>query len=66
MVLGRDMALLTSALVTTTWAYDQLGFARHPIGKNFCNIWGYMVFETAAVKLIGKPWHTVKSPSQRS
>ncbi|KAI0787092.1 UbiA prenyltransferase family [Irpex lacteus] len=52
-VLGRDMALLTSALVTTTWAYDQLGFARHPIGKNFCNIWGYMVFETAAVKLIG-------------
>lgn len=52
-LLGLDMAVLSVSLIVTTWAYDSVGLAGHPVGKNLCNICGYTIFETAAVKLIG-------------
>ena len=48
------MMLITSGLVLTTYAYDEMGFARSPVGKNFCNIWGYTMFQTGATKLMGE------------
>ena len=50
---GTEMMYVTLGLVFTTFAYDEMGFAGHPIGKNFCNIWGYACFETGAVKIMG-------------
>ena len=51
---GTSMLLVTLGLVLTTFAYDEMAFASHPVGKNFCNIWGYVSFETAAVRIMGK------------
>ncbi len=53
-VYGYAMALITIGLVLTTFAYDEMGLASHPAGKNFCNVWGYLSFETAAVRLMGR------------
>ncbi|KAI0086794.1 UbiA prenyltransferase family-domain-containing protein [Irpex rosettiformis] len=50
---GVEIMLVTLGLVLTTYAYDEMGLARSPVGKNFCNIWGYVSFETAAVRLMG-------------
>ena len=49
---GLDVALLSLCLTATTFLYDEMGLSAHPIGKNFCNIWGYTSFEAAAVKMM--------------
>ncbi|KAJ3011668.1 hypothetical protein NUW54_g2096 [Trametes sanguinea] len=51
-VYGVDVALASFALFITTFVYDELGFAGHYVGKNFCNIGGYVSLEIGATKLI--------------
>lgn len=50
---GPDLVLPTLTLFITTFLYDELGFAGHYIGKNFCNIGGYTSFEIGATKIMG-------------
>ncbi|KAH9896524.1 UbiA prenyltransferase family [Cubamyces lactineus] len=52
-VYGVDVALASFSLFITTFVYDELGFAGHYIGKNFCNIGGYVSLEVGATKLVG-------------
>ncbi|EKM52334.1 uncharacterized protein PHACADRAFT_126070 [Phanerochaete carnosa HHB-10118-sp] len=52
-IYGGDLALTSLGLFFTTFLYDELGLAGHPIGKNFCNIGGYTTFEIGATKLMG-------------
>ena len=51
---GPDVVLASAGLILTTFVYDSMGLAAHPIGKNFCNIWGYTMFQTGATKLMGE------------
>jgi 4-hydroxybenzoate polyprenyltransferase len=48
------LTLSTFSLVTTTFLYDELELARHPIGKNLCNIGGYTAFEAGATMMMGR------------
>lgn len=50
---GAQFIALSSCLTLTTILYDDMGLSGHVIGKNACNILGYVVFETGAVMLIG-------------
>ncbi|TDL18470.1 hypothetical protein BD410DRAFT_728472 [Rickenella mellea] len=50
---GWDVVLANAFLTLTTIMYDELGFAGHWLGKNFCNIFGYVTFEIGATKIIG-------------
>ncbi|GJE90540.1 UbiA prenyltransferase family-domain-containing protein [Phanerochaete sordida] len=50
---GADLVLPSLGLFLTTVLYDDLGFARHYIGKNLCNIGGYTTFEIGATKIMG-------------
>ena len=47
------LVLSTFSLVTTTFLYDELELASHPIGKNLCNIGGYTSFEAGATMIMG-------------
>ena len=55
---GPDVVLASAGLILTTFVYDSMGLAAHPIGKNFCNIWGYTMFQTGATKLMGEQHST--------
>lgn len=52
-VFGPDLVLVTIGLFVTTFLYDEGGLASHVIGKNLCNVGGYVTFEIGATKLIG-------------
>lgn len=47
------LVLLTLSLVTTTFLYDELELRKHAIGKNLCNIGGYVSFEIGAIVIMG-------------
>lgn len=51
---GQDVAMASAALTLTTIAYDECALASHWIGKNACNIAGYVTFEIGASKLMGE------------
>ncbi|KZP16619.1 hypothetical protein FIBSPDRAFT_912253 [Athelia psychrophila] len=50
---GRDVALTSIALTLTTVVYDEFALAGHWVGKNACNIAGYVSFEIGATKIMG-------------
>ncbi|KAF7965238.1 hypothetical protein HWV62_27656 [Athelia sp. TMB] len=50
---GRDVVLTSIALTVTTVVYDGCSLAGHWIGKNACNISGYVTFEIGATKIMG-------------
>ncbi|VDC07344.1 unnamed protein product [Peniophora sp. CBMAI 1063] len=52
-VYGFGTIAFSSMIVFTTVLYDECGLARHPIGKNFCNICGYTAFQAGATLLLG-------------
>lgn len=54
---GRDVALTSIALTLTTVVYDEFALAGHWVGKNACNIAGYVSFEIGATKIMGEPPH---------
>ena len=33
--------------------YDEVGLAGHWVGKNLCNVFGYLTFEIGATKIMG-------------
>lgn len=51
---GWDVALASACLTLTTVCYDELGLAGHFLGKNLCNVPGYVSFEIGATKIMGK------------
>ncbi|KAJ7083075.1 UbiA prenyltransferase family [Mycena belliarum] len=51
---GLDLVAITAALIATTWMYDEAGLSNTALGKNFCNIGGYVSLELGATKLMGK------------
>lgn len=51
---GWDVALTSFALTVTTIIYDECSLAGHWVGKNTCNIFGYVTFEVGATKLMGQ------------
>lgn len=53
-IYGRDVMLTSVAMTVTTIVYDELSMAGHWLGKNLCNISGYVTFEIGATKLMGK------------
>lgn len=50
---GLDLIAVTIALIATTWLYDEGGASKTALGKNFCNVAGYVSFELGATKLMG-------------
>ena len=50
---GYDIAATSLAAILVTFAYDELGFSDHYIGKNLCNIGGYTMLEIGTTKLMG-------------
>jgi hypothetical protein len=57
---GSDLVAVTTVLIVTTWLYDEGGASKTVVGKNFCNVGGYVTFELGATKLMGK--HLLSSP----
>jgi 4-hydroxybenzoate polyprenyltransferase len=51
---GLDVAAASIMLTITTIVYDEFKLAGHWLGKNFCNIGGYVSFEIGATKIMGK------------
>lgn len=51
---GWDVAAASAALTATTIVYDEFSLAGHWIGKNACNIGGYVSFEIGATKIMGQ------------
>ncbi|KAJ7146034.1 UbiA prenyltransferase family-domain-containing protein [Mycena epipterygia] len=51
-VYGWDQVMTSLGLLLTTYIYDEGGASKHVIGKNFCNIGGYVAFEIGATKII--------------
>lgn len=47
------LVLPTVLLVTTTFLYDELQLRNHVLGKNLCNIGGYVSFEIGAIMIMG-------------
>lgn len=52
---GLDVAAASVLLTITTIVYDEFKLAGHWLGKNFCNIGGYVSFQIGATKIMGKP-----------
>lgn len=52
---GWDVALCSISLTITMIVYDEFQLAGHWIGKNLCNVPGYLSFEVGATKIMGKP-----------
>ncbi|KAJ7644820.1 UbiA prenyltransferase family [Roridomyces roridus] len=50
---GWELVLVTTALIATTWVYDEGGGSKTVIGKNLCNVGGYVAFEVGATRLMG-------------
>ncbi|KAJ7643356.1 UbiA prenyltransferase family-domain-containing protein [Mycena polygramma] len=49
---GWDQVVTSLGLLLTTLLYDEGGLSGHVIGKNLCNIGGYVTFEIGATKII--------------
>ncbi|KAI0036376.1 UbiA prenyltransferase family [Vararia minispora EC-137] len=41
-------------LVLTTFVYDECKLSKHPLGKNFCNVFGYVTFQAGATLLLAR------------
>ncbi|KAJ7181526.1 UbiA prenyltransferase family [Mycena crocata] len=52
-IYGLDLVAVTAGLTITTWVYDEGGASNTVLGKNFCNVGGYVAFELGATKIIG-------------
>ena len=50
---GLDVVLTSAGLTMTMIVYDELNLAGHWIGKNVCNVSGYLTFEIGATKVMG-------------
>ncbi|KAJ7810312.1 hypothetical protein B0H14DRAFT_2607471 [Mycena olivaceomarginata] len=50
---GPGLVAVTAALIVTTWIYDERGLSNNMLGKNFCNVGGYVSFEIGATKMMG-------------
>jgi 4-hydroxybenzoate polyprenyltransferase len=53
---GGDVVFASAGLTTTMILYDELHLAGHWVGKNFCNVSGYLTFELGATKVMGRIW----------
>ncbi|KAJ7618380.1 UbiA prenyltransferase family [Roridomyces roridus] len=62
---GAGILLISATLFATTFIYDEMGAAGHFIGKNFCNIGGYVAFESGATLIMG-PRTGLDDNSQRA
>ncbi|KAI0036386.1 UbiA prenyltransferase family, partial [Vararia minispora EC-137] len=51
------LGAVSAALVLTTFAYDECRLSKHPLGKNFCNVFGYTTFQAGATLLLNKFIH---------
>ncbi|KAJ7764866.1 UbiA prenyltransferase family [Mycena metata] len=49
---GGGQVLTSLCLLIITFVYDESGASKHVIGKNVCNIGGYVTFEIGATKII--------------
>ncbi len=52
---GMDLVAVTAGLIATTWLYDEGGLSKSVLGKNLCNVGGYVTFEIGATKVMGRP-----------
>ena len=50
---GWDVVFTSAGLTMTMVIYDELNLASHWIGKNVCNVSGYLTFEIGATKIMG-------------
>ncbi|KAJ7133368.1 UbiA prenyltransferase family [Mycena epipterygia] len=50
---GSELVAVTTALIVTTWMYDEGGASNTVVGKNFCNVGGYISFELGATMIMG-------------
>ncbi|KAJ7573618.1 UbiA prenyltransferase family [Mycena floridula] len=50
---GLDMVAVTLTLIVVTWVYNEGGLAGTVVGKNLCNVGGYITFEIGATKIMG-------------
>ncbi|KAI0036392.1 UbiA prenyltransferase family, partial [Vararia minispora EC-137] len=48
------LGAVSAALVLTTFVYDECKLSKHPLGKNFCNVFGYTTFQAGATLLLNK------------
>ncbi|KAF8523827.1 UbiA prenyltransferase family-domain-containing protein [Gautieria morchelliformis] len=51
---GWDVVFASAGLTMTMILYDELQLAGHWVGKNFCNVSGYLTFELGATKVMGQ------------
>jgi hypothetical protein len=49
---GRNVAIASLALTTLLILHDEVGFAKHWLGKNFINTFGYLSFEIGATTIM--------------
>ncbi|KAF8958421.1 UbiA prenyltransferase family [Flammula alnicola] len=54
LVYGKVVTIANLILIITTLVYDELGGARHFIGKNLCGVFGYMSFEIGATAVMSR------------
>ena len=52
-VYGGEVVATSAGLTATMLAHDELGLAGHWVGKNLCNVFGYLTFEIGATKIMG-------------
>lgn len=52
-IYGRGVVATSAGLTSTMVVYDELGLAGHWIGKNLCNVFGYLTFEIGATMIMG-------------
>ena len=44
-----NVFMATCFMILSEFLYNDCGFSAHPIGKNLCNVGGYVAFEMGAV-----------------
>jgi len=50
---GGGVVASSAGLMGTMLIYDEVGLSGHWVGKNACNVFGYLTFEIGATKIMG-------------